>query len=368
MLEKRKYLFIDRDGTIIDEPKTDYQIDSFEKLKFEKGVITALNQIVLETDYRLVMVSNQDGLGTSSFPTETFTGPHHLMMEILDGEGIHFEEVLLDTSFPEDKSPFRKPELGMVKHYINDLLDYENSYVIGDRKTDMELAKNMGIRGIFYKPTESCTELPVAYESSHWSDIADFIRRGSRKVNCTRETKETAISIFLDLNGSGEAKIKTGIGFFDHMLEQIARHGLVDLSIETKGDLYIDEHHTIEDTALLLGDAFQKALGSKKGLARYGFALPMDESDAQVLLDLGGRPYLKWDVDLKKEYVGDYPTDMTKHFFESFCQTAKCNLNIVAKGENTHHIIEAIFKAFARSIKQAVQQSGNILPSSKGIL
>lgn len=367
-LTKRKYLFIDRDGTLIEEPKDNFQTDSFEKLKFEKGVISALKNIVTKTDYRLVIVTNQDGLGTSSLPQEAFDGPHNLMLSIFESEGIHFDEVLIDDSFPEDKSPSRKPEIGLVKHYMNDLLDKENSYVIGDRLTDIQLASNMGINGVYYGGYSKEQCLPCSLCSTDWAEIETFIIEGSRKVCCQRKTNETCISLELDLNGSGKAYLNTGIGFFDHMLEQIARHGLVDLTIQVVGDLEVDEHHTIEDTGLLLGEAFAIALGTKKGLERYGFALPMDEADAQVLLDFGGRPFLKWEVDLKKEYVGDFPTDMTKHFFESFCQTAKCNLNITAKGENTHHVIEALFKAFSRCVKQAIIQKGSVLPSSKGIL
>lgn len=367
-LLKRKYLFIDRDGTLIDEPKDNYQTDTFEKLKFEKNVISALKRIVSKTDYRLVIVTNQDGLGTDSLPQKAFEGPQQLMLSIFESEGVCFDEVLIDASFPEDNSPTRKPEIGLVKHYLNDLLDLENSYVIGDRLTDIQLAKNMGIKGLFYGVYPKGEKLPCAYNSTQWDDIATYLIEGSRKTRCQRKTNETSIDIELNLNGSGKANISTGIGFFDHMLEQIARHGLVDLNIQTSGDLQVDEHHTIEDTGLLLGEAFATALGGKKGLERYGFALPMDEADAKVLLDFGGRPYLSWNVELKKDYVGDFPTDMTEHFFESFCQTAKCNLNIEAYGDNTHHVVEAVFKAFSRCIKQAVVQKGSVLPSSKGIL
>lgn len=368
-LKRRKYLFIDRDGTLIDEPKTDFQIDSYQKLRFEPGVISALSRIVNETDYRLVMVTNQDGLGTKSFPTEDFEGPHQLMLSTFEGEGICFEEVLIDDSFESDPSPNRKPALGLVKSFLNDLLDKDNSYVIGDRWTDVELAKNMGIQGIYYKGSSSDSDSSaVALQTDAWAEIAQFLIQGSRKVTCERKTSETSIRIDLDLNGTGNSSIRTGLHFFDHMLEQIARHGLVDLNIEVNGDLQVDEHHTIEDTAILLGEAFQEALGSKRGLARYGFALPMDDCQAKVLLDFGGRAHLVWDTCFSKEYVGDFPTDMAKHFFESFAQGAACNLNITAEGQNDHHKIEAIFKAFARTIKQAIQQSGNVLPSSKGVL
>ncbi len=368
ILQKRKYLFIDRDGTLIDEPKSNFQVDSFDKLKFKKDVISALKEVVESTDYRLVMVSNQDGLGTESLPYSDFNGPHKLMLEIFKGEGVVFEDILIDPSFPEEHSINRKPQIGLVKSYLNDLLDYDNSYVIGDRLTDIQLAENMGIKSIWYGTSEAPDNLSISFQSDSWKEIQQFISQGSRRVECSRKTSETSINIVLDLNGEGKSTISTGIEFFNHMLDQIARHGLVDLTIQTKGDLQVDAHHTIEDTALLLGEAFNQALGSKKGVARYGFALPMDECEAKVLLDFGGRSYLVWDVDLQKEYVGDFPTDMAKHFFHSFCQTAKCNLNISAEGENTHHIIEAVFKAFARSIKQAILQTGNILPSSKGIL
>jgi imidazoleglycerol-phosphate dehydratase / histidinol-phosphatase len=368
-LTRRKYLFIDRDGTLIDEPKTDFQIDSYEKLKFEHGVIKALSRIVSETDYRLVIVTNQDGLGTASMPLEDFEGPHQLMLSVFEGEGITFDEVLIDDSFERNPSANRKPAVGLVRHYLNDLLDKDNSYVIGDRWTDIQLAKNMGLKGILYKgeAVDSSSEV-LALKTDSWSEIAEFLIKGSRKVSRKRKTSETSIAIDLDLNGSGRATIQTGIAFFDHMLEQIGRHGLVDLAIRVDGDLQVDEHHTIEDTGILLGEVFKEALGSKRGLARYGFALPMDESQAQVLLDFGGRAHLIWDAQFSKEYVGDFPTDMAKHFFESFAQGASCNLNISACGQNDHHIVEAIFKAFSRAIKQAIQQSGNVLPSSKGVL
>lgn len=369
MLTKRKYLFIDRDGTLIDEPKSDFQIDSFEKLIFEPAVLTALNRICMETDYRLVIVSNQDGLGTDSFPYESFIGPHQLMLNTFSSEGIQFEKVLIDDSFEANPSMNRKPNLGLVNSYLNDLLDYDHSYVIGDRLTDLQLAENMGISSIFYADSAvNPTSYTPSLQTKNWNEIADFLVKGSRKVFNSRKTNETSIEIALDLNGTGKASIDTGIAFFDHMLEQIARHGLIDLSIIVKGDLKVDEHHTIEDTGILLGQTFKEALGSKRGLARYGFALPMDESSAQVLLDFGGRSYLVWDADLTKEYVGDFPTDMTKHFFEAFVQGASCNLNISGKGDNDHHKIEAIFKAFSRAIKQAIQQSGSVLPSSKGVL
>ena len=370
MSTRTKYLFIDRDGTLIEEPPIDYQVDSLEKLRFEPRVVTALNRIVQNSDYRLVIVSNQDGLGTDSFPEATFLAPQNKMLELFEREGVLFEEVLIDPSFPADKSPNRKPEIGLVKHYLNDLLDYDNSFVIGDRITDVDLANNMGVKSIYYGNEEDLILTnSVALVSNNWDHIADYLINGSRKVVRQRSTNETKIKLSLDLNGSGKGSINTGISFFDHMLDQIARHGLVDLDIELKGDLKVDEHHSIEDCGIVLGEAFNEALGSKKGIERYGFALPMDESSAKVLLDFGGRSHLLWDVELSREYVGDFPTDMAKHFFESFCQGARCNLQIEAKGENCHHKLEAVFKAFAKSIKQAITKGdSNELPSSKGLL
>lgn len=363
----KKILFIDRDGTIIKEPPVDFQVDSLEKLEFVPGVISALRRIASETDYRLVMVSNQDGLGTSSFPMADFLPPQQSMLKTLAGEGIVFDEILMDESFPEENSPRRKPRTGMVDKYLNEYLDYENSYVIGDRVTDMQLAANMGIRGIFLGENYG-EELPVVLNSGSWEEIATYLKAGSRKSAICRKTSETSVTVELDLNGSGRARIKTGLAFFDHMLEQIARHGGVDLTIEVAGDLQVDEHHTIEDTGIVLGECFAEALGSKKGVERYGFALPMDEAKAEVLLDFGGRACLEWNACFEREYVGDFPTEMTKHFFASFCQSCKCNLHVTASGGNTHHVIEAIFKAFARTVKAAIRQTGTGIPSSKGIV
>lgn len=363
----KKILFIDRDGTIIQEPPVDFQVDSLSKFEFVPGVIGALRRIVEETDYRLVMVSNQDGLGTPAFPMEDFLPPQELMLKTLAGEGIVFDEILIDESFPEDHSPRRKPRTGMVEKYLNEYLDYDHSYVIGDRLTDMQLAANMGIRGIFLG--DSFPEgLPVALNSSSWGEIATFLKSGSRKAKICRKTSETSVLVELDLNGGGRPDIHTGIAFFDHMLEQIARHGGVDLTVKVSGDLEVDEHHTIEDTGIVLGECFAEALGRKKGIERYGFALPMDETRAEVLLDFGGRACLVWQVELCREYVGDFPTEMTKHFFDSFCQSCKCNLHVTASGENTHHLIEGIFKAFARAIKAAIRQTGTGIPSSKGVV
>ena len=367
MLTKKKILFIDRDGTILREPPADYQIDRLEKFEFMPQVITSLSKLVKETDYRLVMVSNQDGLGTPSFPIADFAPLQVLMLRTLAGEGIQFDEILVDDSFPGQNSPRRKPEIGMVEKYLNELLNYENSYVIGDRITDMQLALNMGLKGIYIG-----NDIPnisnVAFCSTSWYKIYNFLKAGSRNASINRKTSETDISIEVNLNGNGKNKISTGIDFFDHMLQQVARHGGIDIAISVKGDLNVDEHHTIEDTGIVLGECFREALASKKGIERYAFALPMDESCAEVLLDLSGRAYLVWDVEFEREYIGDFPTEMASHFFYSFCQGSACNLQIKAKGGNTHHKIEAIFKAFARCIRDAVRQTGSEIPSSKGIL
>lgn len=363
----KKILFIDRDGTVIREPVGDEQVDRLEKLEFLPGVIGALRRLAEETDYHLVMVTNQDGLGTAAFPMEDFLPPHEAMLKTLQGEGVLFEQILIDRSFPEEHSPFRKPATGLVAPYLNEYLDRENSYVIGDRLTDMQLAANMGIRGIFLGE-EAYGDLPVVLQTSSWKKIASFLIRGSRKAEICRRTTETEVSVSVDLNGEGEGKIRTGLAFFDHMLEQIARHGGIDLCITVRGDLEVDEHHTIEDTGIVLGEAIRQALGSKKGIGRYGFALPMDEVGAEVLLDLGGRSGLEWEVTLEREYVGDFPTEMARHFFASFCQACKCNLHVRATRGNTHHVLEAVFKAFARTLRTAIQQTGTALPSSKGIL
>lgn len=364
----KKILFIDRDGTIIQEPPGDCQVDSMAKLAFVPGVIGALRGLVQETDYRLVMVSNQDGLGTASFPMEDFLPPHEFMLKTLAGEGIVFDEILIDESMPEEASPRRKPAIGMVEKYLNEGLDRVHSYVIGDRITDMQLAKNMGVRGILLGK-EKVDQLPVDLATDSWERIACFLKRGSRQAVKVRKTLETEVRVALDLNGSGEGDVKTGIAFFDHMLEQVIRHGGIDLVISTQGDLDVDEHHTIEDTAIVLGQCFAEALGSKKGIGRYGFALPMDEAKAEVLLDFGGRSWLEWNAVFCREYVGDFPTEMTRHFFASFCQGAGCNLHVNAQGENTHHMIEAIFKAFARCLRMAVRQDdGGRIPTTKGLI
>lgn len=372
----KKVLFIDRDGTLIVEPADDPQIDSLSKVKFIPGVFTWLGRIARETDYELVMVTNQDGLGTASFPEETFWPVQNLVADTLAGEGIHFSAVHVDRSMPHENKPTRKPGIGMLTSYFKSEYDLANSFVIGDRLTDIELAKNLGAKGILINDgslsdklkeknlSESCVTI-----TTDWQKIYEAVLP-SRKATVRRTTKETDISISVNLTGAGKAKIKTGLGFFDHMLEQIARHGLIDLDIDVKGDLHIDEHHTIEDTALALGEAFVKALGDKKGIERYGFCLPMDDCLAQVAIDFGGRPWLVWDAEFKREKIGEMPTEMFYHFFKSFSDTSKCNLNIKAEGTNEHHKIEAIFKAFAKAIKMAVRKDpfNDQLPSTKGTL
>ena len=362
----KKVLFIDRDGTLIVEPPTDYQVDSLEKLEFYPGVFQNLSRIVRELDYELVMITNQDGLGTDSFPEADFWPAHNKMMTALSHENIEFDEVLIDKSFPEDNAPTRKPKTGLLTHYIKGNYDLENSFVIGDRESDIELAENLGAKGIFLNANKS--EKAVLSTPS-WNDIYTFLSSTPRTGKTRRETKETQIEIELNLDGSGKSEISTGLGFFDHMLEQIAKHGKMDLKIQVDGDLHIDEHHVMEDTALTLGETFAKALGSKKGVARYGFLLPMDDCLAQVAIDFGGRPWIVWDAEFNREKIGDVPTEMFYHFFKSFSDTAKCNLNIKAEGKNEHHKIESIFKAFARAIKMAVAKTGDFsIPSTKGVL
>ncbi|KQC34535.1 imidazoleglycerol-phosphate dehydratase [Nonlabens sp. YIK11] len=368
----KKVLFIDRDGTIVKEPPTDYQLDSFEKLEFLPMAITQLHRIARELDYELVMVTNQDGLGTDSFPENTFWPVHNLMMDILEKEGVTFSEVLIDRSFPEQNAPTRKPQTGLLTHYIKGNYDLTNSFVIGDRNSDMQLAKNLGCKGIQLPSiTDASTfedEL-VVLKTDSWKEIFQFLRGQPRKVSVSRKTNETDINITLNLDGSGNGTIDTGLKFYDHMLEQLQRHGSLDLDIKVDGDLEIDEHHTIEDTAIALGDAFAKALSTKKGINRYGFLLPMDDSLAQVAVDFGGRPWIVWEAEFKREYVGDMPTELFYHFFKSFSDAAKCNLNMKVEGDNEHHKIESLFKAFAKAIKMAVKQTGDgKLPSTKGTL
>jgi len=361
----KKVLFIDRDGTLVIEPPTDYQLDSLEKLEFYPGVFANLSRIVREMDYELVMVTNQDGLGTDSFPEDTFWPAHNKILQAFKNEGVTFSEIIIDKSFPHENLLTRKPGTALLTHYLKGNYDLENSYVIGDRQTDVQLAENLGSKSI-YMGTEACN---ADLSTKSWETIYSFLKAVPRAATVIRKTNETDIFVEVNLNGSGKSSINTGLAFFDHMLDQLARHGNVDLTINVTGDLEIDEHHTIEDTAIALGDAFLQALGSKKGIERYGFLLPMDDCLAQVAIDFGGRPWLVWDADFKREKIGEMPTEMFMHFFKSFSDSAKCNLNIKAEGLNEHHKIESIFKAFAKAIKMAVQQTDNFkIPSTKGTL
>lgn len=353
----KQVLFIDRDGTILVEPE-DEQIDSFEKFQFVSGVIRNLHFIRTHLDFEFVMVSNQDGLGTDSYPEETFWPTHNLMLQTLKGEGIEFDDILIDRSFLEDNLPTRKPGTGMLTKYMQGNYDLENSYVIGDRQTDAKLAENLGCKSL------------ILSDELDWNRIAEILFAGERTASVRRTTKETDIDISLCLDGTGKSEISTGLGFFDHMLEQIAKHGSIDLKIHVKGDLNVDEHHTIEDTGIALGECIGKALGDKLGIERYGYTLPMDDCLCSVALDFGGRPWLVWDAEFHRERVGDMPTEMFLHFFKSFSDAARMNLNIKAEGENEHHKIEGIFKALARSLKMAVKRDiyKYQLPSSKGML
>ena len=362
----KKVLFIDRDGTIIIEPQ-DEQIDSLEKLEFYPKAIVNLHRIAAELDYELVMVTNQDGLGTASFPEETFWPVHNKMLKTLENEGVRFSEILIDRSFPQENAPTRKPRTGLLTHYLQRSYDLKNSYVIGDRETDVALAKNLGAKAIFINENP---HPDAALTTTDWDEIYRFLRFPDRVAEVSRKTNETDIFIRVNLDGSGKSEIATGLGFFDHMLAQLARHSLCDLAIRVTGDLDVDEHHTIEDTALALGEAFLGALGDKRGIERYGFLLPMDDALAQVAIDFSGRNWLVWETEFKREKIGEMPTEMFFHFFKSFSDTAKCNLNIKAEGQNEHHKIEAIFKAWAKSIKMAVQRSAGDqqIPSTKGIL
>lgn len=379
----KRILFIDRDGTLIREAPPTYQLDSFEKLVFYPDMFAYLRRIAEELDYELVMVTNQDGLGTESFPEDTFWPVHNFVMQALEGEGILFSDVHIDRSFAHENLPTRKPGIGMLTRYFDAAVyDLGASFVIGDRITDVQLAKNLGCKAIWMvedaalgagENTADVDDLrkdTVALETTEWKKIYTFLKLGLRTVLHERNTNETKIAIELNLDGSGRANIHTGLGFFDHMLDQIARHGNIDLAIKVAGDLHIDEHHTIEDTGIALGEAFAKALADKRGLERYGFCLPMDDCLAQVAIDFGGRNWLVWDAAFKREKVGDMPTEMFFHFFKSFSDAAKCNLNIKAEGDNEHHKIEAIFKAFAKAIKMAVQRNPlkMQLPSTKGVL
>jgi imidazoleglycerol-phosphate dehydratase/histidinol-phosphatase len=369
----KRVLFIDRDGTIVVEP-SDEQLDSFDKLEFVPGVFKSLSFLREHTDFEFVMASNQDGLGTPSYPEKDFYPTQNFILNTLKGEGVEFDDLLIDRHFPQDNAPTRKPGTGMFGKYMTDEYDLSASYVIGDRTTDVELARNLGCRAILLQ--ESADSLPddlkptCAFASLDWWKVAEFIFAGERRASAHRATKETDILVELNVDGSGKCDISTGLGFFDHMLEQIGRHGGMDLTIKVKGDLYVDEHHTIEDTGIVLGECIRKALGSKRGIERYGYALPMDDCMAQVVLDFGGRSWLVWDAEFKREKVGEMPTEMFLHFFKSLSDAAAMNLNIQAKGENEHHKIEAIFKAFARALKQAVRRDiwNYSLPSSKGVL
>lgn len=368
----KKVLFIDRDGTLIYEPE-DFQIDSFEKLKFLPFVFSSLGKIACELDFELVMVTNQDGLGTRKHPEKKFFPVHDFIMQTLDSEGIKFAEVYIDRSFEHEKSPNRKPQTGMLTKYFSPEYDLKNSFVIGDRETDIQLARNLGAKAIFIKnPHFEVHQLgeTVKLIAEDWRDIYKFLKLPERKISHRRKTKETDITIELNLDGKGVAEISTGIDFFDHMLEQIAKHGKIDLKINCKGDLHIDEHHTIEDVALTLGEAFSQVLADKRGMERYGFTLPMDDCLAQVAIDFGGRNWIVWEAEFKREKIGEMPTEMFFHFFKSFSDKALCNLNIKAEGTNEHHKIEGIFKAFAKAIKMAVKRDelSDELPSTKGVL
>ena len=380
----QQVLFIDRDGTLALEPD-DQQLDAPEKLVFYPEVFRYLGRIVRECDYRLVLVTNQDGLGTESFPEETFWPTHELMLRALQSEGIRFDEVIIDRTFARDQAPTRKPGTALLTHYLTGDYDLARSFVIGDRLTDMQLASNLGARGILlgasglgdeelsdaaFEALRAGPDATIALATDHWREVHRFLRKQQRATHHRRTTNETDICVALDLDGEGRAEISTGLHFFDHMLEQIARHGDVDLEIDARGDLHIDEHHTVEDTGLALGEAFAKTLGDKRGLMRYGFALPMDDAEAQVSIDFGGRPWLVWDATFARERVGDVPTELFSHFFKSFSDAARCNLNVRCAGDNEHHKIEAIFKAFAKAVRMAVRvdYAKEGLPSTKGSL
>jgi imidazoleglycerol-phosphate dehydratase / histidinol-phosphatase len=378
----KKVLFIDRDGTIIREPVLTNQLDAFSKLEFYPHVFEYLTKIVKELDYDLVMVTNQDGLGTDIFPEESFWPIHDFVLKTFENEGIVFSEILIDRTFPHEKKDTRKPGIGMLKHYlVEENYDVKNSFVIGDRLTDVELAKNLGCHAIFINNfqdlgtseitvSQEHLKKTIALETQSWEDIYHFLKLPGRKTLHTRNTNETKIQIEINLDGNGTADIKTGLGFFDHMLEQVAKHSGMDLKIICNGDLHIDEHHTVEDVALAFGEAISLALGNKRGIERYGFLLPMDDCLAQVAIDFGGRSWLVWDVEFKREKIGEMPTEMFYHFFKSFSDASKSNLNIKAEGTNEHHKIESVFKAFAKSLKMAIKRDplNNSLPTTKGVL
>jgi len=377
----KKVLFIDRDGTLIKEVPPTYQINSFEKLEFYPDMFTWMSRIAKELDFELVMVSNQDGLGTDSFPEETFTPVQNFILKTLANEGIAFSKILIDKSLPKENSPNRKPATGMLTSYLgNNEYDIANSFVIGDRITDIQLAKNLGCKAIWLNNdptlglneinTEEAFQESIALETTNWKSIYEYLRLGQRIIQHERNTNETKIQLLLNLDGKGNGVIDTGLNFFNHMLDQLSRHSGIDMMLKVQGDLQIDEHHTIEDTAIALGEAFAKALGDKKGIERYGFTLPMDDCLAQVAIDFGGRSWLVWDATFKREKIGDVPTEMFYHFFKSFSDAAKCNLNIKVEGDNEHHKIESIFKAWAKAMKIAIKRDPNNmqLPSTKGTL
>jgi imidazoleglycerol-phosphate dehydratase / histidinol-phosphatase len=373
----KKALFIDRDGTLIVEPPDDFQVDTLEKLEFLPGVFRNLYNITKQFDYELIMVSNQDGMGSEDYPEENFHLVQGKVLKAFENEGVTFKRIFIDCSFPEDQAPTRKPEIGLLHEFLDGSYDLANSFVIGDRLTDVQMAKNLGARAIYYAPEERSNDLidsnltaSCAMVSDKWDDIFIFLSEYERKASVKRETKETNVFVEINLAGKGIGRISTGLHFFDHMLQQISTHSGCDLTVQVIGDLEVDEHHTVEDTAIALGEVIRKALGDKRGIDRYGFCLPMDDCLAQVSLDFGGRPWLVWEAEFNREYVGDMPTELFHHFFKSFSDAALCNLNIWAEGTNEHHKIEGIFKAFARSIKMAVRKDPfqNTLPSSKGTL
>jgi imidazoleglycerol-phosphate dehydratase/histidinol-phosphatase len=379
----KRILFIDRDGVLVKEAPPGYQLDSFDKLVFYPHVFENLRRIAKELDYELVMVTNQDGLGTPSFPEDHFRPVHNMILKTLEGEGVNFSAVYIDRTFPEQQAPTRKPGIGMLTGYLNNPdYDIAGSFVIGDRITDVQLAKNLGCKAIWMNqdPSLGSAEIKdraeelrattVVLETTDWSRIYSFLKLGIRRVVHERNTNETKVHIELNMDGSGIASVSTGLGFFDELLDQVARHGKMDLTVITNGDLHIDEHHTIEDTGIALGEAFAKALADKRGMERYGFALPMDDADAKVLIDFGGRNWIVWNAEFRRERIGEMPTEMFFHFFKSFSDAAKCNLNIECHGDNEHHKIEAIFKAFAKALRMAVKRDplSNYLPSTKGVL
>jgi imidazoleglycerol-phosphate dehydratase/histidinol-phosphatase len=375
-MKKKKILFIDRDGTIIKEPPVDYQVDSLQKLEFLPKAIRNLYEIQKNSDYLLVMVSNQDGLGTSSFPTPTFVEPHEKMLNILRNEGVIFDAEHIDPSLPEENSPNRKPGIGMLTGYLNGEYDIKNSLVIGDRYTDVQLAKKLGCKAIWINSEENIASIKdnnledyIALTSMDWDEVKTYLLEPEASIKIVRNTKETKIDLTLYRNDISKTNIKSGLNFFDHMLEQLARHSGCGLELVVKGDLEVDEHHTIEDVAIALGEAYNTLLGDKRGINRYGFLLPMDEALATAAIDFSGRPWFIWEAEFAREYVGDFPTEMAKHFFKSFSDNAKCNLHIKVQGDNDHHKLEGIFKAVARAIKDAMTQNENHeLPSTKGIL